>query len=182
MNRKLLPCIYFVLVSCIVDNDKTVNLSEPKYKTTDASELFFKNVRAIYYDREEMLEAKLDVYRLKQFTIPDSHAFIKLAIVMNWIKDEAYVLVEAGSGSKPVKQLKIKWVDQANNLSGVKSFDLKNKDQFFIFTGAIYDHILNNHQVVVVEKDKEIALFPDNKEREAFRTTMYDFYNLVEIL
>ncbi len=166
---------------CITDNKKLLYVTSPSYRTTDASELFFKNVRAIYYDKEEMTSAKLEVFRIKHFNDTDSSSPIKLAIVMNWIKDEAYVLVESKGIIAEDKAILLCWKNQKGDMSKQK-FDLKNKDDYFLYTGFVYDLILNNIAVTYMVDGETNALFTDTKDREAFRKTMFDFYNLVEIL
>ena len=178
--RVILISFGLLLTQCVVDNEKIIDKHKPQYKTTDPSELFFKNVRALYYDKEEMTEAKLEVFRIKTWSSDDESLLLNLAIVLNWRFDEAYILVEPGEQLTGVKNFTLVWEDEGVDKS--EEFILGNKDSQFTIATAVYEHILKKHKIYWLNQGKKIPLFQSEKNREAFRVTMFDFYNLVEIL
>lgn len=60
----------------------------------DASHLYFKNMRAYYYDQETGPAEGTDLYRLRKITSQPSNPMLIPVIVDNWLRDEAYLLVE----------------------------------------------------------------------------------------
>ncbi|MCG8318915.1 MAG: hypothetical protein MI921_05400 [Cytophagales bacterium] len=171
-------CLLFV--QCVVDNEKIIDKDKPSYKTTDPSELFFKNVRALYYDREEMTESKLEVYRIKTRSRDTDVPQLNLAIVLNWRFDEAYILLEPGNQLADIKNITLVW--EGEGFEGSEEFSVGNKDTQFTITAVIYEHILKEHKLYWLNQGQKIPLLRSKQDREAFRITMFDFYQLVEIL
>ena len=171
--------IFLLLTNCFVDNKKIIDKEEPQYKTTDPSELFFKNVRALYYDKEEMTDAKLEIFRIKTRSQSEGHE-LNLAIVLNWRFDEAYILIEPGDKLAGIKEFTLVW--EKESFKGEEEYILGNKDLQFTIATAIYEHILEERDLYWSNQGKKIPLLQSKKDREAFRVTMFDFYNLVELL
>ena len=84
--------IVWFLVSCHPNKNKLIDLNDLKFKTTDASEIFFKNIRKSYYEIEEIPESGIEMYRLKsdkELSTP-----LKPFIVYNWRQDFASIMFE----------------------------------------------------------------------------------------
>ena len=171
-----------LLVRCTVDSKKIINPHKPQYKITDPSELFFKNVRALYYNREENQTAKLEVFRIKNGAESNDSTVLNLAIVLNWRFDEAYILIEPGKILDDVKSVTLLWEDESEGAGESAEFTLGDKNSQFTLASIIYGHILKGHHLYYLKKGKKWPLLKSKKAREAFRITMFDFYNLVELL
>lgn len=104
--------------SCKMDQKKKVDPNQPNYSTTDDSELFFRNLRQVYYDKIEMKEAKLNQFRLGDRLADPKLPVLNLCIVENWRFDEAYILVEPGNLLSDEDTLFIQWADSALQTSG----------------------------------------------------------------
>ncbi|MDN5212867.1 hypothetical protein QQ020_12450 [Fulvivirgaceae bacterium BMA12] len=171
-----------LLVQCAVDNKKIIDPRKPQFDTTDPSELFFKNVRALYYDREENQAAKLEIFRIKSnATIADSTA-LNVAIILNWRLDQAYVLIEPGKLLAGEQAVTLVWEDEKEGAEGSVAFDLKDKNSQFTLASTIYGYILKGYDIYYLENGKKRPLLASKEAKEAFRITMFDFYNLVELL
>jgi hypothetical protein len=94
MKNIIYLLIFLISVSCNADKTKKIDAEKSKFSTSDASELFFKNVRQRYYDREEMAASKLNIYRIQERNQRVDYPHLQLAIVINWRYDEAYILLE----------------------------------------------------------------------------------------
>ena len=176
----ILIMIILVFTRCIVDNKKVIDKDTPQYKTTDPSELFFKNVRALYYDKEEMAASKLDVYRIKTRPTNTEIPHINLAIVLNWRFDEAYILIEPGGQLADIRNITLAW--EGEGVEGSREISIGNKDTQFTIATEIYEHLLKEHTIYWLNQGEKISLFQGKQDREAFRVTMFDFYSLVELL
>ena len=73
--------ILIFILSCNPDKQTKVDPNEITFATDDASVLFFKNVRQLYYEMEEMEAAKLKIFRHKKRDQSQDEPIINLAIV-----------------------------------------------------------------------------------------------------
>ncbi len=171
------------LSSCNLDKDTQVDDKKAKFTTSDPSELFFKNVRQIYYDQEEMAAAKLNIFRLGDRSQAEDYPVINLAIASNWRYDEAYLLVEPNVYLEALDSIRVTWKDVANQQEGIYRWARGNKEAQFAFASQLYRSIQRGHQLYVTspqgEQDKLLDRFDD---REVFRKTMFDYYRLVNLL
>ena len=179
-----ISCAVFLVLSllaCNPDKERRVNDAEAKFTTSDASELFFKNVRQGYYDKETMKDAKLDIYRIKERSQSAEQPVLNLAIVINWRYDEAYVLTEPNEYLQAQDTLKVYWQDTLNQ-QGVYRYTPGNKQHHFQFASQIYNSLQDQHRLYTESPQGEpVPMLANREEREAFRKTMMDYYRLVDL-
>ncbi|MEM8896106.1 MAG: hypothetical protein AAGC88_16125, partial [Bacteroidota bacterium] len=53
-----------LLIACQSKDPKDIAINDIDFATTDASEIFFKNVRQSYYDKQEIAAAGMDIFRM----------------------------------------------------------------------------------------------------------------------
>ncbi len=180
--KKLLIIFSIGMVACNPDKERKVNDTEAKFTTSDASELFFKNVRQGYYDKETMDAAKLDIYRISERNQAEDQPVLNLAIVINWRYDEAYVLTEPNTYLQQQDTLKIYWQDTVQQQQGVHKYLPGNKDKHYQFASKVYNSLQDKQRLYVMSPEGEkIPILAQRKEREAFRKTMMDYYRLVDL-
>lgn len=177
----LIACLV-ALLACSPSKKKEVNEDEAKYTTSDASEIFFKNVRAIYYDKTSMDEAKLDIYKIKERMTSEEAPLVNLSIVVNWRHDEAYVLTEPNAYLQMMDTIQVIWQDSAYNESGQYLFTQGNKDKHFRFATQLYRSLQAQHQLYILEKDRKVKFMHRRDMSEPFRKTMVDYFRLVDLL
>lgn len=195
MNRTLTSIlISIVLFSCNPDKNKRADPEKLKFSTTDDAELFFKNLRQKAYDKEEVPGAKLQVFRHSERTRKADHPLVHLAIVVNWLYDEAYLLVEPNESINSDEPIQIRWQDPETGDSGIHTFNYGNKEDHLRFAGQLYSSILDGHELEYILRSgstptDEVApedAMPYNaipflskpKERDVFRVSMFDYYRL----
>ncbi len=171
-----------MLVQCAVDNKKIIDPDQPQFDTTDPSELFFKNVRALYYDKEENQAGKLEIFRIKRNAASVDSTALNVVIVLNWRLDQAYVLIESDGLLAGERVVTLVWEDEQEGDRGSAAFDLNDKNSQFTLASTIYGYILKRYNLYYLENGKKRPLLASKEAREAFRITMFDFYNLVELL
>lgn len=179
----LLGLLAVIFSACNPDKTKRVSAEGGKFSTSDASELFFKNVRQLYYDKTTMKDATLDVYRIKDRNKSEDHPVLNLSIVMNWRHDEAYLLTEPNSYLQQLDTLKIFWQDTTTHQQGYYSFFNGSKEDHFKFAAQIYQSIQRDHKLYLIRGNNEkVKFLTDKKSREAFRKTIFDYFRLVDLL
>jgi len=177
--------LFFFLIlfsfACNPDKSKSIDTENLVYKSNDASKLFFRNVRASYYDKQTLPQAKIDVYRMKDRNLTEDYPVLNLALVNNWLEDEAYIIVEPNSFYSVGDTIRVAWKD--NNLGLQKAnFIYGNKDNHTRFADKIYQNLLDLESMEIEAGGETYPLFSRNEDREIFRKTMVDFYRLVQRL
>lgn len=172
--------ISLLLLSCNPDKSKIVERHNPIFKSNDASRLFFKNVRYLYYNIEEKNDGKIQIMKLKDRPEIDStKAQVFVNIINNWFQDRAYPMIQISDVFNNRNELEIE-IKRGNSLIETLTFDKEAPiSSHFYIASALYEAILKNHRIKIMPENIEI-LESDNA-REAFRITMVDFYRLVAI-
>ncbi len=176
MNRIWILCIV-VFFGCQIDKNKTVDREKFTFKTGDDTELFFKNVRQLYYDMEENEAAKFHLFRLKQRVESDSLPTLNLAIVVNYLQDESYIFLEPNEILQQYDPLEINWTDSAGN-SGTYKSGLMTREFMLEMASRIYEGIEQNYTFTLSGGSPILSTI---EEREAFRVTMSDYYRLTRV-
>ncbi len=169
-------------LSCNPDKAKKIDKDQARFTTSDASELFFKNVRQTYYDREQLEAQKLDLYRFADRSTQADYPLFQLVIAVNWRYDQAYLLVEPNEVVPASDTLQIHWKSNINEEKGQYSYIPGNKASHFKFASQLYESLLDDHTLTLRIQGKPRELFLQRKDREAFRKTTFDYYRLVDLL
>ncbi len=179
---KLIPlyCLLFIQ-ACGIDKDKKVDREKFTFKTGSDTQLFFKNVRQSYYDLEENKAAKFNVFRFKKRVKESNLPILNFAIVVNYLKDEAYLLLEP---SKTVGELPvvIQSVNDSTGVSGQIILESQNPKSTLDFAADLYDAMQEGHAFSLIQNSKRIQMFNNQLSREAFRITISDYYRLTRVL
>ncbi len=139
--------------------------------TTDASELFFKNVRQSYYNVRELADAGMNVFDIKS---ADENSLLRISLIHHWRTDEASVLLEFRDLATPLA-LTI----ETDSLESPVIFDGQNVQDHIELALRLFKAIQNKEEVRIGEFE-DALVFANRKQREAFRITMIDFLTLTE--
>ena len=170
--------IIATLFSCQLDKDKGVDRNKFTFKTGDDTEIFFKNMRQSYYDLEENKAAKFNVFRIKSRLKEDSLPLLNPAIVINYLQDEAYILLEPNAFLQRYGPLTIQWRHTESGEAGTYQLDAMNKNNMLEFSSLLYEGIMANYQFTLPDG---VPFLEDPTAREAFRITMSDYYRLTRV-
>ena len=178
--KYLFLLLTILIISCHPDKNKIVDRNKPVFKSNDASRLFFKNVRYLYYNIEEKNAGKIQVMKLKDRPEPDStKAQIFVNIINNWHQDKAYPMLEFSQYFNDRTEVKLE-IRNKNSIVETLIFDKEAPiSSHFYFSAALYEAILKNHKIFLQPENSE--LLKKEIAREAFRISMVDFYRLVAI-
>lgn len=143
----------------------------------DADRLYFKNVRAAYYDIEERKDARMTIYRHGKRVKTEEVFTIGLSILINRIKNEAYIFIESNSEELPIK---VKWSNlDGKNKSGELVFEGGDKYAHLSFIEALYPLLLENTLFELWDGEKFIQIFEGENDKDALRITITDYYKLI---
>jgi hypothetical protein len=179
MSFSKFSILLILLFACNVDKHKKVKEDTFSFETTGSSVLFFKNVRGLYYDKQENTKAKADIYRNKDRILAQDHPIINLAIVHHWRNDKAYIMLEPNELIANEVRLEVRWQNPDNQTQGTYFFDFGDMETHYYFAVKIYHSLQEKHlfQIKVGGKWQEFMDIED--EREVFRKTMLDYLRLV---
>lgn len=171
--------LLFVLVMSFF-NERRANNSgkeESPMSISDADRLYFKNVRATYYDIEDRKDAKMTIYRYGKRAKTEEIVSVGLSILLNRVKDEAYIFVESTSGEFPIK---IRWTNVENkSKNGELVFEGGDKYSHLAFVEELYPFILENTLLELWHEGRYIPILEGDVDKDALRITITDYYKLI---
>lgn len=167
------------IFSCTIDQDKKVEREKLLFKTGDDTELFFKNMRASYYDKEEREATRWEIYRHEDLYKNEDSLAINVAIILNVLHDEAYLLLEPGDKLKEMEKINIYATDPKTAGVDMISFDHPNKEGMLEFASQLYEAVQDRKKLMLLYQQDTIPILEGQERREAFRKTMADYYRLV---
>lgn len=168
--------VLVALTACTLDREKEVDRSKFTFKTGHDTNLFFKNIRQSDYELEENKAAKFNVFRLKHRVVKDDQPVLNLAIINNYLNDQAYLLIEP---SATLSEEAVLEVLQNDSLSiALRHF---SHADMLEFASQIYEGLQHNASFKIKIDGQWKPILADNKEREAFRITTADYYRLTRI-
>ncbi len=180
-KRSIIIISLLIASACNPDKNKPIEEGKLIYTTNDASKLFFRNVRAGYYDKQTLELAKIDVYRMRNRNLTEDYPVLNLALVNNWLEDEAYIIMEPNSYYSVGDTIKVTW--KADSLGQQQiDFIYGNKDNHTRFADKVYQNLGTLQTMEIHSGAESWPLFNRNEDRETFRKTMVDFYRLVQRL
>jgi hypothetical protein len=181
-NRLLFSIvILFAMNACKIDRHETVDRDKFTYRYTDDTYLFFRNVRQVYYDFQDLPKARWHAYRLSDRYAGGEWPAINPVIVVNWERKEAYLLIEANDLLMNAPEIVIR---EKNTRSGATySYRIKERgrEKMLEFGTKLYEGILAENELTVLYNDRYYPLFPGEDDAENFRTVLADYYRLTRV-
>jgi hypothetical protein len=176
--------IFIVMVimmpACKIDRKNTVDRDKFTFMVSDDSFLFFQNVRQIYYDFQDLPQAKWYAYRFSDRSPRQDSPALTPVIVVNWLNDEGYLLVEANEYLQEERTIVIQ---EKNNSGRMVEYALtdRGRENMLEFATKIYEGIMDDREIYVRANGKFYPLFEDDEDRDNFRVVLADYYRLTRI-
>jgi len=157
-------------------NDKRANNSgeDDTFRMADSDRLYFLNVRASYYDRENRTDAGMTLFRHGKRQISDSIPALDLLIILNSQKDEAYLYLEPLNLDWPIK---------------IRASGQNQSEEFILENGNKSDHkshldklkpwIEDTASFDLWFKEGWIPIWETPKEKEVLKTVLNDYFRLL---
>ncbi|WP_291784205.1 hypothetical protein [Cecembia sp.] len=169
-----LGSLLFVLLLSFFNERRANNSGDekPMMRITDADRLFFKNLRAIHYDVEGRDDAKINIYRHGKRLKDQSTPHLNLSILINRIKDEAYIFVEPQPDELP---LRLQWENKLSGEEGELVFYGGDTFAHYEFVSNLIPLLEENIKVEMAVNDSWQAVLED---ADVLKTTIKDYYRL----
>jgi hypothetical protein len=151
-----------------------------EFAITDASRIYFKNIRSAYYDAENRRDAKMNLYRFGSRIDDSTQNVLNAALIINAVKDAAYLYLEPQGKFQHENPVEVKW-ESKNGGNGNIQFIQGDRHSHCQFVREVYPLLEDNKETrfwALVEEDW-IPILEEENERTAFITTCKDYFRLI---
>ena len=147
---------------------------ERTFRTSDSDRLYFINVRSIHYDRELRRDASMTLFRHAKRIQFDSIQKFDPVIILNPLRDEAYIYFELKNAEFPVQiraksGIEIQTIEFANG----------NNSDHFALMKTLNPLINNDFDFYILQSGKEFPLWVSDEEKEILKTVFGDYFRLL---
>lgn len=166
--------LLFLALLSFCSGKKASVQGELSFQTRDDSELWFKNIRQSNYDLQEEKEARINIFRHKK---RDENDNLNVAIAHNWVNDMAFIMLE--------------WDDKLSEKNSFEVFSANNGPSLPYTPGNVRQQTEFSRKVYNLSQDSEflytlhegdtIRFLSTARQRDAFQTTMEDYFRLIGI-
>ena len=174
----ILIFVLILLNGCTNTPQQQSNSTTSSFRTTAPSQLYFKNMRSIYYNVEEQEKSRIEIYQLKQFTKDTDRPIVYPIIANNWLNDEAYLMLKTNDfvhGFSQPLQVEIMEQDKTITLASPTA------QEQYVMAIDIYEALKAGHTLKVMGADeKAYPLFDGKFDRNHYTTTLRDYLRLIE--
>lgn len=172
-----LGSVLFVLLLSFFNERKANNTGEDEnpMQVADQDRLFFKNMRTPYYDIEGREDAKINIYRYGKRIKSSGMPALNLSILLNRVKDEAYIFVEPNPENLP---LHLKWRNESLSDSGELVFYGGDKFAHYDFVRKLYPLLEENLIWERTDGTSPTPILQEETAREALKITIRDYDRL----
>ena len=183
MQNQLFPLVVMVfsIIGCKIDRKSVIDRDKFTYSYTDDSFLFFRNVRSIYYDFQDLPQAHWYAYRWADRNKKGDVPTITPVIVIDWYKKETYILVETNKFLEQESQLLIKETNALTGKSYTYSLSRRGRENMLEFATKIYEGLIVGNSFMIQVNAKYEPLFRQDEDAESFRVVMADYYRLTHV-
>lgn len=161
----------FLFSSCDGDRKKKVDIENFEFSTTDASELYFKNIRESYYNIEE--KDGIKIFRFKAYDELDS-VWLKPIIVHHWRVDKAFLMLEFHPDVNPEN------IIISDSLTENSYQVVQIKDHLKL-ANDLYNQLLEEKDPNILLADTKKQLFNQKLEKSNFSLVLYDFFRFTNV-
>ncbi|MFT6166758.1 MAG: hypothetical protein ACJASF_001451 [Vicingaceae bacterium] len=162
--------IFVTLFALFGPQGKKISLKEIEFNTTNSSELYFKNIRSYFYDKEEDPNARFILYKINNREKDSNKLKLQFLLVHNWLLNECYLIAE------PYKtDFQIEW--QYEDKLGSINLKGENNRAHFIFAAELFEQLDRKADMWILYNATKIPF--SEEEKASLRTTLKDYFKLV---
>lgn len=178
MKNLCILLFLLILLACDADRRKRERRADLRFRTTDDAELYFKNLRRTEYDHEDLVAAKLDIFRHEDRSQLADYPLLVPTLAVNWRYDEAYLILEPNERLGKERPLIIEWRDSLLQESGRYVLESNNKMEQLTFANQLYRGLKKGQKFYLITDSVTLPFFHNPLDRRVFRITMTDYYRL----
>lgn len=151
------------------------------FSTTVPSHLFFKNMRSSYYEARQQANTKVDLYKLRKIKASNASPLIYPVIADNWMKDEAYLLIQTNDYPDGLKSpLTVHWSGESQQ-GLIEMGSPANFQHQYAFALELEKVLKRSIALEVVDsKGQKVPFLESYEEKSWFLTTLRDYKKLIE--
>lgn len=181
-NKAILFLVSLTLLACQADKPEAISLEDIDFMTNDASEIFFKNVRQSYYDKQEIAAAGMDVFRMSDRNLEADYPLIHLAIAYNWRNDQAFLMVEPNANITNPEEFELWSIKPTSQDTTVIPYTMGNMKDQVTFAHRIFQALSAESQLYFYDGQVAQPIFDKFEDREVLRKTVLDYYKLINLM
>lgn len=169
-----------VLVS-VLFYDEASMLKQEKlgFRVLESDELFFKNLRQYYYEREFREDAQVDLFRFSKRQKREGDPALNFTIVCNWLQDQAYILPEPIGVADSLNYN----VMVINSDSTVFNLGLSNHANNLDFAFQVYKAVLVDESQFYLETTNGLEqILVTKAQKSAVKQVLKDYFKLTGAL
>ena len=164
--------------SIILGRSTAIDLEKIRFQSTDASEIYFRNMRRSYYDMEEHQEAGIELYTLSGYRDLET-VNLRPTLAYNWRNDFVAIMVSKSDELKNEESLVLIFESpESQHKLILNDGDIKTQTTLAL---KLYNGILANNEIYLVQNRQKQPVFKSSEEKELFRITTFDFLRFVEM-
>lgn len=160
-----------LLLSCHPQKKQTIEWESIRYETTDASEIYFQNIRKSHYIEESNKLAGFNIYSNE--IIENSGSIIKPKLVVSWRDDQARIIIES-----PYDEI-VFFMGSEQEFYFDKSHHQNHSRLMVEIFNAIQEQRIIKCSLTHDKTQKR--LFENETVQQQFRMMVFDFLRLVEL-
>ncbi len=165
----------FVLVLSFFNTKRANNSGEDStFRMSSSNRLYFLNVRAINYDRESRADAGMLLFRHGKREVSETDPLLDLIIILNRIKDEAYLYLEPTRVDWP---LEIRATAESERQEFY--FENGNNSEFLSYVMQLQPWIEKDADFGIKLGSEWEQLWDKPREKEALKAVLEDYFRLV---
>ncbi len=181
-NRLLFSSvIFFALTSCKIDRKETVDRDKFTFRYTDDAYLFFRNIRQVYYDFQDLPQARWHAYRLSNRYSGNQRPALNPVIVVSWETKEASLLIEGNELLMSEPEFVIREINPQSGATYSYRLRERGRENMLEFATKIYEGILAENGLNILYNGQYYPLFPEEDDADNFRVVLADYYRLTRI-
>jgi hypothetical protein len=151
---------------------KKIDLAEVNFTTTESATLYFKNMRAYFYDLEEEEKSGFNIYRIG--SREEGNSKLHFMIVQNWKMNEAYIMAESDLLDLESSPLQIiSRTDQSDTLI----LEAADAESNYIFAGQLFTALERDASFAILGNNYEEAI--DEAQIKSMKTSLKDYFKWV---
>ncbi|WPR74896.1 hypothetical protein [Algoriphagus sp. NG3] len=167
--------VCLVLVLSFFNTKRANNSGEDStFRMSSSNRLYFLNVRAINYDRESRADAGMLLFRHGKREVSETDLLLDLIIILNRIKDEAYLYLEPTGIDWP---LEIRATGEKEQQ--VFQFENGNNSEFLAYVMQLLPWIERDAAFEIKVGSVWKPLWDTSAEREAIKAVLSDYFRLI---
>lgn len=176
--RFLFSCALLCLAaSCTDANRASTATGDPRFHMSDPNELFFRNTQQNKYRPVENATADGDVFQVAELRAVTARPQLFGQLVLNWLEDEAYFRVTTNDYEQQFEQPLVLVTEAGQDIVLGDASPRANLD-----FGELIARDLQAGKPLRLRNaaGEAVSIFQSREEREAFLTTLGDFYRLTQ--